>query len=101
MWRVGEDALAAGKDFNEVAKTLADQAADTVDLGLLRQSELPPELAGPVFDLQLNQPSQPIQSSFGWHILRVTRSSRRRRRPLTRRSPRSARRLPRNRRSTT
>jgi peptidyl-prolyl cis-trans isomerase D len=32
-----------------------------------------PALATPAFDLQLNQNSQPIQSSFGWHILRVTK----------------------------
>ncbi len=68
-----EDALAAGKDFKEVATTIAKQDPDTVDLGLLKQSEMPPELGGPVFDLQLNQASQPIQTSFGWHILRVTK----------------------------
>jgi len=68
-----EDALAAGTDFKDVAKTIADQAPDTVDLGLLKQSEMPQELAQSVFDLQVNQNSQPIQSSFGWHILRVTK----------------------------
>jgi peptidyl-prolyl cis-trans isomerase D len=68
-----EDALAAGKDFKEVATTIAKQDPETVDLGLLKQSEMPKELADPAFDLQLNQNSQPIQSSFGWHILRVTK----------------------------
>lgn len=68
-----EDALAAGKDFKEVATTIAKQDPDTVDLGLLKQSDMPQDLAGPAFDLQLDQNSQPIQSSLGWHILRVTK----------------------------
>jgi peptidyl-prolyl cis-trans isomerase D len=68
-----EDALAAGKDFKEVATTIAKQDPDTIDLGLLKQSEMPQDLAGPAFDLQPDQNSQPIQSSLGWHILRVTK----------------------------
>ncbi len=68
-----QDALAAGKDFKEVATTIAKQDPDTIDLGLLKQSEMPQDLAGPAFDLQLNQNSQPIQSALGWHILRVTK----------------------------
>lgn len=68
-----EDALAAGKDFKEVATTIAKQDSSTVDLGLLKQSEMPQDLAGPAFDLQLDQNSQPIKSPFGWHILRVTK----------------------------
>jgi peptidyl-prolyl cis-trans isomerase D len=68
-----EDALAAGKDFKEVATTIAKQDPDTIDLGLLKQSEMPQDLAGPAFDLQLNQNSQPIHSALGWHILRVTK----------------------------
>src|SRR5581483_10139855 len=68
-----EDALAAGKDFKEVATTVVKQDPDTIDLGLLKQSEMAPALAAPAFDLQLNQNSQPVQSSFGWHILRVTK----------------------------
>ena len=68
-----EDALAAGKDFKEIATTIAKQDPETIDLGLLKQSEMPQDLAGPTFDLQLNQNSQPIQSPLGWHILRVTK----------------------------
>ncbi|HEY1798903.1 MAG TPA: peptidyl-prolyl cis-trans isomerase [Stellaceae bacterium] len=68
-----EDALAAGKDFKDVATTIAKQDSDTIDLGLLKQSEMPQDLANAAFDLQLNQNSQPIQSSLGWHILRVTK----------------------------
>lgn len=68
-----QDALAAGKDFKEVATTIAKQDPDTVDLGLLKRSEMPQDLADAAFDLQLDQNSQPIQSSLGWHILRVTK----------------------------
>ncbi|HEX3883518.1 MAG TPA: peptidyl-prolyl cis-trans isomerase [Stellaceae bacterium] len=68
-----DDALAAGKDWKEVATTIAKQDPDTIDLGLMKQSEMPEELAGPAFDLQVNQTSKPIQSPLGWHILRVTK----------------------------
>jgi peptidyl-prolyl cis-trans isomerase D len=68
-----EEALTAGKDWKEVATTIAKQDPDTIELGLMKQSEMPEELAGPAFDLQVNQASQPIQSPLGWHILRVTK----------------------------
>ena len=68
-----EDALAAGKDFKEVATTVAKQDPATIDLGLMKQSEMPKELADTAYDLQLNQASQPIKTAFGWHIIRVTK----------------------------
>lgn len=66
-------ALAAGKDWKDVATTVAGQDADTIDLGLLRRDELPKLLADVAFDLPLNKPSDPIKSPLGWHILRVTK----------------------------
>jgi peptidyl-prolyl cis-trans isomerase D len=66
-------ALGAGKDWREVATTVAGQDPDTIDLGLVTSGELPRELADVVFSLPLDKPSQPIKSPLGWHILRVVR----------------------------
>ena len=68
-----EAALTAGKDWQEVATTIAGQASDTIDLGLLKREELPNALAGPAFKLELNKPSEPIKTPLGWHILRVVK----------------------------
>ncbi|HVC53305.1 MAG TPA: SurA N-terminal domain-containing protein [Stellaceae bacterium] len=68
-----EAALAAGKDWKEVATTIAKQDTGTIDLGLMKESELPGGLAKVAFTLPLNKPSEPIKSPLGWHILRVTK----------------------------
>ncbi|MFL5266580.1 MAG: SurA N-terminal domain-containing protein [Stellaceae bacterium] len=68
-----EQALADGKDWREVATTVAGQAPDTIDLGLLKREEMPTSLADVAFDLPLDKPSEPIKSSLGWHILRVVK----------------------------
>jgi peptidyl-prolyl cis-trans isomerase D len=66
-------ALAAGKDWTEVARTIAGQDPHTIDLGLMKREELPQNLGDVAFGLPLNQPSQPVKSSLGWHILRVVK----------------------------
>jgi peptidyl-prolyl cis-trans isomerase D len=71
--KAAEAALAAGKDWTEVARTIAGQDPQTVDLGLMKREELPQNLADVVFALPLNKPSQPVKSPLGWHILRVVR----------------------------
>ena len=68
-----EAALAAGKDWNEVATTIAKQDPETIDLGLMKRQDLPQPLADVAFELPLNQPSDPIKTSLGWHILRVVK----------------------------
>lgn len=68
-----EDALAAGQDFNKVATTIAGQDPQTIDLGLVKMTDLPKPLADAAFDLELNKPSEAIKDSFGWHILMVTK----------------------------
>jgi peptidyl-prolyl cis-trans isomerase D len=64
-------ALGAGKGWGEAARTIAGQ--DPIDLGLVKQEDLPPNLANVAFGLPLDKPSQPIKSALGWHILRVTK----------------------------
>lgn len=68
-----EAALAAGKDWREVATTIAGQDADTIELGLMRREEMPSALADVAFELPLNKPSDPVKTPLGWHILRVVK----------------------------
>jgi peptidyl-prolyl cis-trans isomerase D len=68
-----EAALAAGKDWREVATSIAGQDPDTIDLGLVKREELPSTLANVVFELPLDKPSEPVKTPLGWHILRVVK----------------------------
>jgi peptidyl-prolyl cis-trans isomerase D len=68
-----EAALAAGRDWTEVATTIAGQKPETIDLGLTKRDEMPKELGDVAFELPLDKASEPIQSSLGWHILRVVK----------------------------
>src|SRR5271166_6819108 len=68
-----EAALAAGKDWREVATTVAGQDPDTIDLGLMKRAEMPTNLADIAFELPLNQPGEPVKTPLGWHILRVVK----------------------------
>jgi peptidyl-prolyl cis-trans isomerase D len=67
-----ETALAAGKDFATVAKEVANQGSDTVELGWVKRDELPPELADATFALKEGEIGKPTQSPLGWHIIKVT-----------------------------
>ncbi len=64
-----EAALAEGKDFAAVAADVAHEAKDTLDIGTFKKGELLPQLNEPAFALKTGETTQPIQTSFGWHIL--------------------------------
>jgi len=68
-----EAALAAGKDWNDVAVQIAGQSPDTIELGLMKREELPRVLSDIAFELPLNQPSEPVKTPLGWHILRIVK----------------------------
>ena len=68
-----EAALAAGKDWKEVATQIAGQNPETIELGLMKREELPQALADIAFELPLNKPSDPVKTPLGWHILRVVK----------------------------
>jgi peptidyl-prolyl cis-trans isomerase D len=68
-----EAALADGKDWKEVATTIAGQNPATIDLGLMRREEMPTPLADIAFDLPLNKWSEPVKTALGWHILRIVK----------------------------
>lgn len=67
-----EQALAAGKDFAAVAKDLTNAAPETLDLGWVKRADLPSALGDAAFSLKEGETSKPVQTSFGWHVLRVT-----------------------------
>jgi peptidyl-prolyl cis-trans isomerase D len=68
-----EAALAAGKDWRDVATTIAGQNSDTIDLGMMKREEMPAALGDVAFELPLNKPSEPVKTPLGWHILRVAK----------------------------
>ncbi len=67
-----EAALQSGKGFAAVAKDEADADASTTDLGWVKREDLPADLADVAFSLAQGKPSEPVHTSFGWHILLVT-----------------------------
>jgi peptidyl-prolyl cis-trans isomerase D len=71
--KAAEAALASGQDFKKVATEIAGQDASTIDLGLLKDNDLPKELSEAVFKLPVDKPSEPIKTELGWHILRVVK----------------------------
>ncbi len=66
-------AVASGKEWKEVATSIAGQDPETVELGLLNRKEIPQELGDIAFELPLNEVSRPIKTPLGWHILRIVR----------------------------
>ncbi|MGD9616329.1 MAG: SurA N-terminal domain-containing protein [Alphaproteobacteria bacterium] len=66
------EALAAGSEFRDVAAAIGMDPS-VIELGLLNRQEIPSELGDIAFELSLNQPSTPVKTPFGYHILRVVR----------------------------
>lgn len=66
-----EAQLAAGKPFAAVAKAVAGADASTLDLGWMRRQGLPQPLADAAFSAKQGAVTPPVQTSFGWHIVRV------------------------------
>ena len=65
--RSAHSALASGRSF---ASAAADSVGD--DLGLVEEAELPPQISEAAFNLPMDGISDPIQTSFGWHVIQVT-----------------------------
>ena len=63
--------LAQGGGFDALAAE-AGPPQDTTAIGPVRREQLPPQLAAAVFELQPEEPSAPIKTSLGWHIVEVT-----------------------------
>jgi peptidyl-prolyl cis-trans isomerase D len=63
--------LMAGDDFATVAKEIAEQTAESIELGEITREDIPEELAPAVFELKSGSISRPIQGPFGWHVFKV------------------------------
>lgn len=64
--------LDSGKDFYEVAKDLANQEQDDTDFGLVGKDMLIEEISTAAFSASINKIVGPVQSEFGWHIIKIT-----------------------------
>ncbi len=64
--------IKAGQSFAAVAKAMRNLSAKDIDLGLVTENSLPPELGKIAFSLKKGQVSPPIKTPLGWHLLLVT-----------------------------
>lgn len=64
--------LAGGADFYAVAKELADQSREDTDLGNVAKDMLIADIADSVFEARKGAVVGPLESEFGWHIMKVT-----------------------------
>jgi peptidyl-prolyl cis-trans isomerase D len=65
--------LQKGNDFYKVASDIANQDRETTTLGNVTSDSLLPELNESVFTADANKIVGPINSEFGWHLLKVTK----------------------------
>jgi peptidyl-prolyl cis-trans isomerase SurA len=66
--------LKAGADFAELARINSQDPGSAVkggDLGWVSPGDMVPEFDRMIGQTPINEISQPFQSSFGWHILRI------------------------------
>jgi peptidyl-prolyl cis-trans isomerase D len=67
----GRKLLDDGQSFEAVAQALTAKGATVNVLNNVTKEALPSELAGIVFGLERDTPSQPVQTAFGWTLFRV------------------------------
>ena len=71
--REAQRLLDEGKSLEEVARALEDKGTQLSTLGPVPRTQLPPKLAEVAFGLGEGEIGGPVQTPFGWHILRVVR----------------------------
>jgi foldase protein PrsA len=67
--------LEDGGDWKELAAEYSDDPSTAVnggELGNVSKGQMVPEFEDSVFSLKLNEISQPVKSSYGYHIIQVT-----------------------------
>lgn len=70
--------LDEGADFVEIAKeysidTVANEDGGSIGVITSDQADIDADFRDAAFELELNKISNPIQTSFGWHIIEVTK----------------------------
>mgnify|MGYP000386174751 CR=1 FL=1 len=78
--------LDKGDAFEEVAKSLSDDRVSANrggDMGWVREGAIAPKFSEVAFSLNKGEISQPIETGFGIHIIKVTEAPKVQRRPLT------------------
>ena len=68
------EALKQGKDFDTVAREFG--GGGPVDLGDLRQQDLPKDIADAAFKAEEGSVAGPVRSPLGWHLIRVGKITR-------------------------
>ncbi|OFW56743.1 MAG: hypothetical protein A2133_12225 [Actinobacteria bacterium RBG_16_64_13] len=67
--------LAAGGDWTALANEYSDDPSSAVnggDLGEISKGQMVQEFEDAVFSLKLNEISQPIKTTYGYHVIQVT-----------------------------
>jgi len=63
-----------GKSFDDVAKanSMCPSGSSGGDLGFFGKGMMVKEFETAAFNLNKNEVSEPIQTQFGWHLIKVT-----------------------------
>lgn len=63
-----------GEDFGDVAReaSTGPSASDGGDLGYFERGQMVPTFSDAAFSLEVSQVSDPVQTQFGWHVIKVT-----------------------------
>lgn len=69
--KTADEALKAGKSFDEVAETIAKQKPEQTKLGDITPSSATSDWSDQVFAAKKGEIVGPVQTEFGWQILRV------------------------------
>jgi peptidyl-prolyl cis-trans isomerase D len=62
---------AAANTSRNLTKSAKDMGYDAIPINQADEKSLPPELAKPAFALEVNQVSDPVHSSLGWHVVQL------------------------------
>jgi peptidyl-prolyl cis-trans isomerase C len=65
--------IKGGKKFEDAAKAMSKDSSsqDGGDLGWFKGGDMVPEFADAVFKLKSGQISEPVQTKFGWHVIKL------------------------------
>ena len=65
--------LAAGEDFEALAKELSQDGSKEFggDLGYFTAEEMVPAFSEAAFSLEVGEVSEPVQTEFGWHVIKL------------------------------